>query len=198
MTKWIGVAALGLGIVAAGLYWASGRDTTPEAVALDWSAVEALREDQMRKLMFHSVPKATSDAAFLDEDGSQMTLADLEGDHVVLNFWATWCAPCRKEMPSLANLQALMGDEDFRVVTVASGRNAPEAIDRFFAEEGIEGLPKYRDPNMSLSAEMGVAGLPITVILDPDGMEIARLRGDAYWDTDSAQAIIAAITQDDS
>lgn len=193
MTKWIGVAALGLGIIAAGLYWSSGRDATPQGASVDWSAVEALREDQMRKLMFHSVPQETSDAVFLDEDGGEMTLADLEGGHVVLNFWATWCAPCRKEMPSLANLQAQLGDEDFRVVTVASGRNPPEAIDRFFTEEAIEGLPKYRDPDMALSRSMAVAGLPITVILDPEGMEIARLRGDAYWDTDSAVAIINAI-----
>lgn len=193
MTKWIGVVALGVGIVAAGLYWSSGRDATPEGVAMDWSAVEALRTDQMRKLMFHSVPQATTDAVFLDENGGEMTLADLEGGHVVLNFWATWCAPCRKEMPSLANLQAQMGSDDFRVVTVASGRNPPEAIDRFFTEEGIEGLPKYRDPDMALSSGMAVAGLPITVILNPEGKEIARLRGDAFWDTDSAQAIIKAL-----
>jgi thiol-disulfide isomerase/thioredoxin len=193
MTKWIGVVALGVGIVAAGLYWSSERDATPEGVAMDWSSVEALRTDQMRKLMFHSVPQATTDAVFLDEDGGEMTLADLEGGHVVLNFWATWCAPCRKEMPSLANLQAQMGSDDFRVVTVASGRNPPEAIDRFFTEEGIEGLPKYRDPDMALSSGMAVAGLPITVILNPEGKEIARLRGDAFWDTDSAQAIIKAL-----
>jgi thiol-disulfide isomerase/thioredoxin len=193
MTKWIGVVALGVGIVAAGLYWSSERDATPEGVAMDWSAVEALRTDQMRKLMFHSVPQATTDAVFLDEDGGEMTLADLEGGHVVLNFWATWCAPCRKEMPSLANLQAQMGSDGFRVVTVASGRNPPEAIDRFFTEEGIEGLPKYRDPDMALSSGMAVAGLPITVILNPEGKEIARLRGDAFWDTDSAQAIIKAL-----
>ncbi|MFT6785676.1 MAG: thiol-disulfide isomerase/thioredoxin, partial [Dinoroseobacter sp.] len=152
MTKWIGVVALGVGIVAAGLYWSSERDATPEGVAMDWSSVKALRTDQMRKLMFHSVPQATTDAVFLDEDGGEMTLADLEGGHVVLNFWATWCAPCRKEMPSLANLQAQMGSDGFRVVTVASGRNPPEAIDRFFTEEGIEGLPKYRDPDMALSS----------------------------------------------
>jgi len=194
MTKWIGVAALGLGIIAAGLYWSSGRDATPQGASVDWSAVEALREDHMRKLMFHSVPQATSTAVFLDEDGGEMTLADLQGSHVVLNFWATWCAPCRKEMPSLANLQAQMGSDDFRVVTVASGRNPPEAIDRFFTEEGIEGLPKYRDPDMALSRSMAVAGLPITVILNPEGMEIARLRGDAFWDTGSALAIITALT----
>ncbi len=193
MIKWIGAAALGLGVIAAGLYWATGRDTTPEATAMDWTAIEALREDQMRKLMFHPTPQPASLTAFLDETGAEISLADLRGQHVVLNFWATWCAPCRKEMPSLANLQAALGGEDFRVVTVASGRNPPEAINRFFAEEGIEGLPKYRDPTMALSRDMGVAGLPITVILDPEGREIARLRGDAYWDTDSAKAIVTAL-----
>ncbi len=196
MTKWLGIAALGLGIVAAGIYWSSATDTTPEGTARDWSAIEALREDQMRKLTFHPVAQEVSQASFLDEDGEAMTLSDLQGKYVVLNFWATWCAPCRKEMPSLASLQAQRGGEAFRVVTVASGRNPPAAIDRFFNDAGIEGLPKYRDPTMNLSREMGVVGLPITVLLSPEGTEIARLRGDAFWDTPSAQAIIDALLED--
>ncbi len=192
MRKLIAVAGLGLGLVAAGIYWLGNGSTTP-AEPVDYSAVEALREDQMRKLMFHSAPQSVSEAVFQAEDGADMTLADLKGKHVALNFWATWCAPCRKEMPSLANLQAELGGDDFEVVTVAVGRNPSEAIDRFFAEEGITGLPKHVDPSNRLSRDMAVAGLPITVILNPEGMEIARLIGDAEWDTNSAKAIVTAL-----
>lgn len=192
MRKLIAAAALGLGLVAAGLYVGRDSSTTP-AAPVDYSAIEALREDHMRKLVFHPVAQPVSATPFEDETGGQMSLADYKGQHVVLNFWATWCAPCRKEMPSLANLQAAMGGDALQVVTVATGRNPPEAIDRFFTETGIEGLPKFRDPTSALARDMAVAGLPITVILNPEGQEIARLRGDAYWDTDSAKAILAAL-----
>lgn len=161
--------------------------------ALADPALEALRDGTMKKLMFHSEPKPVTDAAFLHADGSDMTLAELQGHYSVVNFWATWCAPCRHEMPSLNALQAEFGGEAFQVVTIATGRNKAAAIDRFFDEEAIDALPKHTDPNQTLARGMGVLGLPITVILDPAGQEVARLRGDADWYSDSARAIIAAM-----
>lgn len=156
-------------------------------------ALEALRDGSMKKLMFHSEPRAAADTVFVHEDGSDITLADLEGSYAVVNFWATWCAPCRHEMPSLNALQQEFGGESFQVVTIATGRNKASAIDRFFDEESITDLPKHTDPNQILARQMGVLGLPITVILDPEGREIARLRGDADWHSDSARAIVAAM-----
>lgn len=155
--------------------------------------VAALREGDMRKLNFHAEPVAAGVEAFETIDGAAMTLADYEGKHVVLNFWATWCAPCRKEMPTLAALQAAMGGEDFEVVTIATGRNDPVGMQQFFDEIGVDNLPLHRDPQQRLAREMGVLGLPITVILDPEGMEIARLQGDADWSSESAMAIVAAL-----
>ena len=163
--------------------------------ALADPALEALREGDMRKLVFHSTPRDTSDAVFLDEAEGEMTLADLKGKYILLNFWATWCAPCRKEMPSLDNLQAELGGDEFAVVTVATGRNAPTGIRRFFEEFGVTTLPQYRDPKQTLAREMAVFGLPTTVILNPEGQEIARLRGDALWDSDSAKAIVMAMVE---
>lgn len=164
------------------------------ANAADWSSVEALREGDMRKLTFHAEPKATPDTAFETFDGAAISLADYRGNWVVLNFWATWCAPCRHEMPMLSNLATAFDGKGVDVVTVATGRNAPQAMTRFFDEIGVTNLPLHRDPRQQLARQMAVLGLPITVILDPEGREVARLRGDAQWDSDSAIAILTALS----
>ncbi len=164
------------------------------AAFADTSDLLALRTGDMKKLVVHETPKATTDAPFmLEDDGGKATLADYRGKYVLVNFWATWCAPCRKEMPQINALQKEFGGDDFEVLTIASGRNSPTGIKRFFAEAGIDSLPRHQDPKQAMSAQMGIFGLPITVIIDPEGREIARLRGDATWDSDSAKAIIKAL-----
>ena len=159
----------------------------------DW---EALREGDMRKLAIHAEPMPGSDVVFQSADGVEMTLADYAGKVVVLNFWATWCAPCRKEMPQLAALQTELGGEDFEVVTIATGRNPRPAIDKFFNEIAVDNLPKHTDERQNLARSLGVLGLPVTIILDETGQEIARLQGDADWSSDSAKAIVQAILAD--
>jgi len=160
----------------------------------DVATAASLRDGDMKKLVFHDTPEPAGTAAFdLPDDQGTQTLKAYEGNWVLLNFWATWCAPCRHEMPMLSELQSTFGGNGFEVVTIASGRNSPAGIVRFFEEIGIDNLPRYQDPNMRLSAEMGVFGLPITVILDPAGNEVARMRGDADWSSESAKAIIAAL-----
>jgi thiol-disulfide isomerase/thioredoxin len=155
---------------------------------------EALRDGDMKKLVFHDTPKPLSSAEFDLQDGAGTgTLADYRGKYVLLNFWATWCAPCRKEMPMLSELQAEFGGDDFQVLTLATGRNSPVGIQKFFDEIGVDNLPRHQDPKQAVARDMAVLGLPITVILNPDGAEIARLRGDADWSSDSAKAILAAI-----
>lgn len=158
-------------------------------------ALEALREGTMKKLIFSDAGQVV-DEAFTLESGGEGRLSDYAGKHVVLNFWATWCAPCRKEMPMLDALQKDYGGEDFEVVTIATGRNSPQGMRKFFDEIGIEELPLHTDPRSDLARAMGVLGLPVTVLIDPDGNEIARMRGDAEWDSDSARAIIEAWTGD--
>ena len=167
--------------------------TANGALAADTAALEALREGDMRKLMFHETAAEVPGTVFTDAEGGEHRLADWQGKYVLLNFWATWCAPCRKEMPMLDALQTEFGGDAFEVVTVATGRNSVPGIRRFFEEIGVEALPILLDPKQELAREMAVLGLPITVLIDPEGREIARLIGDADWNSDSARAIVAAL-----
>mgnify|MGYP006292093463 CR=1 FL=1 len=136
---------------------------------------------------------APPDVELPDLSGTPRSLAEFEGRILAVNFWATWCAPCRVEMPMLSNLQEIFADEPVEVVTIATGRNSPQGIARFFDEIGVQNLPKYQDPKQELARSMAVLGLPITVIVDPEGREVARLRGDAHWDSESAVAILEAL-----
>ncbi|WP_397544129.1 redoxin domain-containing protein [Roseovarius salis] len=160
---------------------------------LDTSGIEALREGDMQKLVVHGTPKPVSSSPFETDGGGSGTLADYRGKITVVNFWATWCAPCREEMPMLSELQTELGGKDFEVVTIATGRNPPPAMKTFFDEIGVDNLPLHRDPKQQIAREMGVLGLPITVILDRSGLEIARLQGDAHWNSDSAKAILTTL-----
>ncbi|SNR39063.1 TlpA family protein disulfide reductase [Paracoccus sediminis] len=154
---------------------------------VDW---QAAREAGLVKLVPSESPAPVSDVEFTDPNGGTRRLADYRGKVVLLNFWATWCAPCRKEMPYLDALQAEMGGEDFEVVAVATGRNTPEKIDKFYEETGLKNLPVLLDPRQQLARAMGVVGLPVTVLIDRDGNEVARLLGEADWSSEPAKAVI--------
>jgi thiol-disulfide isomerase/thioredoxin len=153
--------------------------------------VAALREGDMKKLAIHAEAVTLPEVGLVTADDTPASLADYHGRWVVLNFWATWCAPCRHEMPALDRLQAAM--PDLAVVPVATGRNAVEGIQRFYDEAGVTHLPILRDPKSDLARPMGVLGLPITVILNPEGQEVARLIGDAEWDSAHAQTVLKAL-----
>lgn len=160
--------------------------------AADVATADAMRDGDMRKLVF-AEPVALPDVPVQDVEDTPHSLQEWQGQWVVLNFWATWCAPCRHEMPSLDRLQALM--PDIAVLPVATGRNPVEGITRFYDEEGIANLPILRDPKGQLARGMGVMGLPVTVILNPEGQEVGRLIGDADWSGEDALAVLGALVQ---
>jgi len=147
----------------------------------------------MRKLVVHDTPIPVPDTEYTDAAGEPTTLAASDGRVRLVNFWATWCAPCRKEMPSLDALQRDKGGPEFEVLTIATGRNSPEGIAAFREEAGITELANALDPKGRLAAAMGIAGLPATVLLDRDGFEVARMLGDADWNGPDARALIAAL-----
>lgn len=179
-------------LLAAMLYTVSAILANP-ALADEWSEVEALRDGDMKKLVFAAEPSEVPDIEIVDASDRPVRLSDMRGEWLVVNFWATWCAPCRVEMPTLAALQTDMEDLPVRVVTIATGRNSVTGIRKFFEEIDVTNLPEYRDPRQALARQLAILGLPITIIVDPQGREVARLRGDAHWDSESAVAILTAL-----
>ncbi len=161
--------------------------------AADIAAADALRAGDMKKLAFHAAAVPVPEIGLIGMDDSAHSLAEYKGKWVVVNFWATWCPPCRKEMPSLDRLQAELGGDAFAVVTVATGRNPPQAITKFWEEAGIMNLQPLRDPKSELGRAMAVLGLPVTVILNPEGQEVARLIGDADWGGPEALTMFRAL-----
>ena len=139
-------------------------------------------------------PVAMPELTFMDHDGKQMTLADFKGKTILLNVWATWCVPCRKEMPSLDRLQAILGGPDFEVVAMSSDKQGIDAIDQFYLESGITHLNKYiaQDANRSLD-KLGLYGIPATFLIDAKGQNLGQLIGAAEWDTPEMTAFLNAI-----
>ena len=138
-------------------------------------------------------PKAVPELTFFDADGAEVRLADFRGEVVVLNLWATWCAPCRHEMPSLDRLQARYGGDGLEVIALSLDRGDASKIRDFFEELGISSLAIYQDPQARAGRELGAPGLPTTIVIDRAGQEVGRLLGPAEWDSDEALAVIDAL-----
>jgi thiol-disulfide isomerase/thioredoxin len=179
------------GAFALALYTAMGLGAN-HARAADPATLAALRTGDMRALVVHEAARPVPSAVLLDAEDGEHALEDWRGQWVLLNFWATWCAPCRHEMPGLDRIAAELGGPDFVVLPVATGRNPLPAIRRFFEETELQNLPILRDPQQHFAREMAVFGLPVTVLIDPEGREVARLTGDAAWDGPDARALLAA------
>ena len=143
-------------------------------------------------------PQSLKGLAFNAPDGKPMTLADRSGKAVLLNLWATWCFPCREEMPALNALQKELGSEQFEVIAVNVDVGDDAKPKKFLAETGIDTLGYYRDNTLALFNELktrGLAlGLPVTLLIDADGCLLAHMNGPANWAGDDAKRLIAAAT----
>jgi thiol-disulfide isomerase/thioredoxin len=132
-------------------------------------------------LAVHDSPRDLPTVEFDGEDGEPLSLESFAGKIVVLNVWATWCPPCRQEMPTLDALQGQLGGDDLEVVALSVDQAGPEAVRAFFLEIGTDHLALYIDASMRTMAELRIRGVPTTLILDRRGREVARLTGEADW-----------------
>ena len=144
--------------------------------------------------ILHDTPEPMPELQFDDATGNLRTLADFKGKVVLLNIWATWCVPCREEMPTLDRLQATLGGEDFEVVPVSIDRKGMAEVDKFYAEIGLQHLARYITPaaNGALD-QLGIFGIPASLLIDRQGRELGRLIGPAKWDSPDLVAFLKSI-----
>ncbi len=179
----VALLALGLGILAARFFVELDR---PQFLQPPIAGEEKLAPAGKRLVRLKE-PGEVPDIAFVDADGKAKHLSDWRGKVVLLNLWATWCAPCKVEMPSLDRLQAKLGSDKFTVLALSTDRTGLKEPAAFFKKSGIANLALYNDPTVTSTVALKVQGLPLTIILNEDGREVARLLGPADWD--SAESI---------
>jgi thiol-disulfide isomerase/thioredoxin len=135
-------------------------------------------------------PAAAPDTELGRLDGTKASLADFRGEVVLLNFWATWCAPCLREMPSLERLQVALEDQPFRVVAVSTDRGGAAAVKPFLKRLKLDEITVLLDARSRLAADMGLRGLPTTYVLDHKGRVVGGMEGPAEWDSPDARALV--------
>lgn len=133
-------------------------------------------------LSVSSHPRELPNLRFADGQGTLTSLAAFHGRLVLLNVWATWCRPCREEMPTLDRLQATLGSPDFKVVALSIDQGGVAVVQAFFARTGIRHLRQYVDTFGDATSSLGVGGIPLTLLIDRDGREIGRKIGPTAWD----------------
>lgn len=148
-----------------------------------------------RGFVLNDVQSPVPDVQFTDHDGRPRALADFRGKVVVLNVWATWCLPCRKEMPTLDRLQAALGGRGFEVVALSIDRQGAEAVKGFYSEVGVRHLSVRIDTTGKALSALAVVGLPMTILIDAEGRELGRLMGPAEWDGPEMVAFLKKIVE---
>jgi thiol-disulfide isomerase/thioredoxin len=175
----LAVAAASLTIVAALLWYMAARQ--PRPVASVSPATAAAQVDFAFARLAR--PREFPPLRFTAASGRQLTLADFRGKAVLLNLWATWCAPCRKEMPTLDRLQKKLGGGGFQVVALSIDRLGLGAVAPFYKKLGLGSLGIYLDPSGEAATALDLPGLPTSFLIDAEGREIARKVGPARWDS---------------
>jgi thiol-disulfide isomerase/thioredoxin len=145
-------------------------------------AVLACKPVLAEELRLDPHPKAVPAVAFADQDGHSLGIEAFKGQVVVLDYWASWCAPCRVEFPRLDQLQGRLAGKGLAVVAVSLDRGGRPAVDRFYDEMHVANLAKYLDPGSAGARALGLRGLPTTLVIDRQGREVARIEGIAAWD----------------
>lgn len=137
-------------------------------------------------------PKPLPDLGFTDGEDKPLKLADFKGKAVLINFWATWCAPCVKEMPSLDRLQAALPRDKFVVLPISLDGPSKAKVAPFYKKQGLTNLGIYYDKGKKAMSVLDVSLLPTSILVDPAGRELGRIEGDADWDTPEGIALMQA------
>ena len=145
------------------------------------SGDESVREESV--FSFFETPREMPELKFLNRKNLEITLEVFKGSVVLLNIWATWCVPCREEMPALDRLQAQLGGADFEVVALSIDRGSSSVIEEFYEELGLESLKRYHDPTGGASFKLEVPGIPATFLIDRQGRGLGYRIGPAEWDS---------------
>jgi thiol-disulfide isomerase/thioredoxin len=178
----VGVAIVGVlehAEIESWLGLTSDRQASPATT----SASSTAPDGRSTVMSLHDTPQPVPEIRFKDGNGNSMTLADYRGKVVLLNIWATWCGPCREEMPTLDRLQERLGGADFEVVALSIDRAGIGVVSEFYAEIGVQHLAKYIDESGNAAGQLNAVGLPTTLLIDREGREIGRHVGPAEWDT---------------
>ena len=176
---------------------AAGDPACRGAVALS-NRIAPLAHGEVAALTMAQAPLRLPDLAFMDAGGQPKKLSDWRGRTVLLNLWATWCVPCRKEMPALDNLQGKLGSKNFEVVAVNIDTSGPDKPKAFLKDGNLSRLGFFADQKAKVFQDLKSAGLalgmPTSVLVDGEGCEIAAISGGAGWDSDEAVKLITAAT----
>jgi thiol-disulfide isomerase/thioredoxin len=178
--------------VVAVLYGAEAlADNTSPSMLSDHerATLETLMPADFNKFQLHDEPRPFRDKTFVNEKGEEIDLSAFDGGVTMVNFWATWCPPCLKELPGMDKLQAEMAEDGLNVVAISLDRGGLKKARTFWKRADMK-MGLYADPDKDLAQQMGVIGLPVTAILGPDGREIGRLIGEAEWDSEGAQKML--------
>jgi thiol-disulfide isomerase/thioredoxin len=135
-------------------------------------------------------PKLASNTPFIGPDGKIITLLDLKGTWVFLNFWATWCAPCIQELPSIYELQKNTINNKLKVLLISIDKSGRQTYEPFLKNLNLRGLESASDPRSKLMRSLKLTGIPTTLLLDPKGRIVGKLIGDANWSSQSAKKLI--------
>jgi thiol-disulfide isomerase/thioredoxin len=187
------LAACLVAVLAAYVLYAmrtNGGNPAPVSPAEPAGVTRALSVGPMAAFVVQRERKPMPQFAFKDGEGKPRTLAEWKGRVVLLNLWATWCAPCRKEMPELAKLERKLGSDRFEVVALSLDRKGLAASSAFLKEAGAENLKLYVDDTSAALAALRAAGLPSTFLVDAQGREIGRLVGPAEWASPEARKLV--------
>ena len=193
-------AAFALAAIAAAVFYGMAPDLGKSTAC---SASSLARAQRLKDLAGNDLPALTikphlpPPLAFKGPDGSPLTLANFSGRGLALNLWATWCVPCRVEMPDLDKLQAAAGDKDFEVVAVAVDTARPERVPAFLNAIGVKSLTRYTDFSGDMLEKLRLSGdalgLPTTVLIDKEGCQLGVVAGAAKWDSPTALAAAKAL-----